>query len=1105
MAKPATNKLMNNPFFANRHQPVINPNQPPIAKSPGQLKSKWQPTAVPKMESPVKIQQTLPEKKQTEAPAETPVSVQHVPETPLPKPAEPKLSEKLIEPPSPVESPVETKPKTESTVASQPDQSLGNDFGSSTPSKMETSPTEQTDRRKSFISSASMESPLPWKSFEIADRPQSQLLSSLGGTEDLDDLIMQLLVSQAVIDAKDFEILSMEEVENLKEQTGNNTAQFYFLLQKHITLTHRIEDQTSKLSLESKMREASQSLARLHHTNKKMAQQSQEQFMASTKKVDQEAKELWRLMKLGSEAQQRLLQHTAGTLSVGVKVLEDQISRRPKKNSRTAPASMNTAADAEEKIRKLTLELRKRNQEVNEQSAELEQLRYEKLNDIEFESNNNVQTKEREIRELRTELEQLHNGLDFLVRRHQLNGHDAQTQPSDILASSSASEDSLSIDGTQGGTDFSFKSFHTSTTSMTDVNTEDDSSTTIPAHTMTLNALDKLLKESQTKLRKTESEAEATRVALVESKKTLSRYEDEEEKRGPKVDADFQKLKTQNDQLLQDLLVLQKDNAKLREDAKLAHKHHESVLESEFSHAKEQLEKMEMDLYSLTELFPMQKSHNSSSELSPVEMAAVKIRDMVSENIRIEETMKSMEAAIKMHEEERENMSAELQAARLQLQLRPLPTTTSPQISTDTRAMEAREKALQRELQQFKSEVFELRSQREEWERNVETKSASESQQAIVVKEMQDKHQHDIQDLTVKHQFKVETLQTKHQGELEPLKAQLLFLEQEKERLQCEAESFEKQFGINKQTLDNMKNELNIKENSISALKLEMRKMKDMLEQKTRSEEALFAAEQQMHKNHDAQMDMLKTEIEDLETKMRHNADQAEELISSKTQRLKATNDQIVQLEQELLQLRDQVSQHTEDQSDSDEVRHLKSEIHELHQSRDMMEKELVITQKQLRDTQEGLLTAQSQFTVRESALLLQSSSIEADFEAIFKEYERLTRNITDFASERQAYDERIHDLLQYKNRIQTELADEKVRSLKMGNESNSTQTLRREFRKLMSDVKAEHQRELAQAEDHRKKLESTLKNIRREEEKLRWEKQSRGVQTNFVFELDTT
>lgn len=62
-----------------------------------------------------------------------------------------------------------------------------------------------------------MESPLPWKSFEIVDRPPSQIVPSMGGTEDLDEMIMQLLVSQAVIDAKDFEILTMEEVENLKE------------------------------------------------------------------------------------------------------------------------------------------------------------------------------------------------------------------------------------------------------------------------------------------------------------------------------------------------------------------------------------------------------------------------------------------------------------------------------------------------------------------------------------------------------------------------------------------------------------------------------------------------------------------------------------------------------------------------------------------------------------------------------------------------------------------------------------------------------------------------------------------------------------------------
>jgi chromosome segregation ATPase len=813
-----------------------------------------------------------------------------------------------------------------------------------------------------------------------------------------------------------------------------------------------------------------------------MVQQSQEQLTASTEKVDMAANELWRITRMGSETQQRLLQHTAGTLSVGVKLLEDELSRIPQKDmsssKRYSHPMMN--ADAEKKIERLKNDLRKRDQEIKSQRAEIEQLRSDNLHDIEFEANNNVQIKEREIRELRTELEQLHNGLDFLVRRHQINGNSNHNQSSDVMTTSSASEDSASWDDSHGGTDFGFKSVHTSTTSITDIRTDEYSSTAVPTHTSTLNALDKLLKHSQSKMQRLESEAEEARVALEQSQQMLVKYELQSQ-RQQEYGKEIEALKSQNIKLQENILELEAENAKHREDAENTHKNNNSVLEKEVEHARQQLEKLEVDLYSLTELLPIEKSHQNSSELSLIELAAVKIRDIVSENMRIEETMKTMESAIQEHETERKKMTAELQASKMQLQSRPA-RTNSPTALMDTRAMEARERALQRELQQFKSEVFELRTQREDWERNVDTKSAADSQHEEMTHQM-------------------EEAKSKHEHEVEMLQGQLDFLGQENERLKCETESFEKQFNHNKQVLDNMKNEINVKENSISTLKLEICKIQEMLEQKIKSENSLFAAEQQMHKNHDAQMEMLNREVGELEAKMRQNAVQAEELIASKNQRLTAANEQIERLEQELMHLRNQVSQYGDKQPDNVEMRRLKAEIEELHRNREMLETELGISQKQLREAQDGLLTAQSQFTVRESALLLQSSSIEADFEAIFKEYERLTRNITDFASERQAYDERIQELLQYKNKIQTELADEKVRCLQMGTESNSTQTLRREFRKLMSDVKAENVRELERAEEERKKLESTLRNIRREEEKRRWEKQSTGVQTNFVFE----
>lgn len=852
--------------------------------------------------------------------------------------------------------------------------------------------------------------------------------------------------------------------------------------QKHISLTNRIEDQTAKLALESKMREASQSLARLHSTNKKMAQQSQDHLIASTQKVDSVAKELWRLTQLGTETQQRLLQHTAGTLSVGVKVLEDELSRRSQKDSSSAKRYSHPPKDieAEEKVAKLTSDLRKRDQEIKRQHAEIELLRSDKLHDMEFESNNNVQAKEREIRELRTELEQLHNGLDFLVRRHQISDHGVRMQPSDAMTTSSSSEDLSSWDDARAGTDFGFKSVHTSTTSITDIRADDFSSTTVPTHTTTLDILDKLLKDAQGKARKIEAEAEDTRIALEQSQQKILRHQ-EDSQRYQKLEKEIDNLKSQNTKLQRDVRTLEADNTKLRQDAESTDKNHNSVLEKEVVHARQQLQKLEADLYGLTELFPMEKSHGISSELSPLEVAAVKIREIVSENISIEESMSSMEAAIKEHEEDHEKITAELQAVKMQLQSRP-PRTNSPTASMDTRAMEARERALQRELQQFKSEVFELRAQRENWERNVDTKSASESQHEAMTNQM-------------------EELNVKHQHEVEMLQSQLDFIGQENERLKRETESFEKQFTHNKKTLDNMKNEIDVKENSISALKMDILKVQEQLEQKIKSEESLFAAEQQMHKNHDAQIDLLKQEVESLEAKMRQNASQFEELMSSKNQRLTAANEQIERLEQDIVNLRNQVAQHSDKRGDSEEVRQLKTEIDGLHRNREMIQSELAITQKQLRETQDDLLTAQSQFTVRESALLLQSSSIEADFEAIFKEYERLTRNITDFASERQAYDERIQELLQYKNQIQTELADEKVRCLQMGSESNSTQMLRKEFRRLMSDVKAEHVRELEKAEEERRKLETTLRNIRREQEKRRWEKQSTGVQTNFVFD----
>lgn len=1038
------------------------------------MKNKWQPVANPKKEDNIHSKQSLTVEKQTIKQNDTPTvpiesSETRPPPVNLSEQLTPNVPELKSQTPAPVRE-ERSVPISPSPAASQPESKEQDQISIPIISKLDTAQKDEPATRKSFISTASLESPLPWQNFENVEGSRLSLPSISNGAEDMDGMLIQLLVSQAVIDAKDFEVLTLEEVETLKQQ--------------HITLMNRLEDQTARLSLESKMREASQSLVRLHSTNRKMALQSQEQLIASTQKVDEVAKEVWRLTRLGSETQQRLLEHTAGTLSVGVKVLEDELSAQLHKLA--SRPSTQTSANTDTRIKQLKIDLLQRDNEIKRHQEEIEHLRAQKLCDMEFETAGDVQAKEREIRELRTEYEHLHNALDFLVRRYQIAEDGIRIQPSDAGTISSASEDSGSWDGVHGGNDFSFKSVHTSTTSIGDVRNDEYSLQHGSVHTATLNSVEKLLKEADLKVRRLESEAEDNRMALAQSQQKIIDLQQNDQS-----DDYLQSLKTltaQRAQLQQEVESLRNENNRIQTEAEKSHKNNASLLENEVAQTRQQLEKLEVDLYGLTELFPVQKSNNVHGDKTPLELAAVKIRDIVQENMMIEEHMSHMASSIKEHEQERDNLMTELQTTRKQLQA--VSTRASSPV-VDTRAIEARERALQRELQQFKSEVFDLRSQREEWERNVNNQLTAE-----ITQEQMDEQ---IATINARHEAQTKAIQ----DELKWAQDQLQSTEQENQRLQCEAESLEKQFKANKQAMDMMKNEINMKDSSISSIKLELDSVKENLIAKTKEEETLFASEQQIHKNHELQTQMLKQELADLDKKMRQNANQAEELISSKNQRLMAANEHIERLENDISQLRKRESSTVSTQPhQSEELQSLRSQMDEICRSRDMMEMELGITQKQLRETQEALLTAQSQFTVRESALLLQCSSIETDFEAIFKEYERLTRNITDFASERHAYDERIRELLQYKNEIQTELADEKVRCLQVGKEPNSTQTLRREFRKLMSEVKAEHVRELERAEEERKKLDAVLRNLRREEEKKRWEKQSRGVQTNFVVDL---
>ncbi|KAK3371581.1 Up-regulated during septation-domain-containing protein [Lasiosphaeria ovina] len=144
-----------------------------------------------------------------------------------------------------------------------------------------------------------------------AERPQSSALVDLK-----DPIQVHLLTETALLDSKKFEILSQEEVDDLKKQIQS--------------LTMRVEQARTNLAIQSKYRDAAISMARLYSPAKsegkrrsllgnRMSDSVKEAEMekqASERRCEELATELFTLEKRLVEPQRRLLQHTAGILQM---------------------------------------------------------------------------------------------------------------------------------------------------------------------------------------------------------------------------------------------------------------------------------------------------------------------------------------------------------------------------------------------------------------------------------------------------------------------------------------------------------------------------------------------------------------------------------------------------------------------------------------------------------------------------------------------------------------------------------------------------------------------------------------------------------------------
>ncbi|KGO38004.1 hypothetical protein PEXP_080200 [Penicillium expansum] len=152
-----------------------------------------------------------------------------------------------------------------------------------------------------------------------------------------DPVAMYLLTETAIGDSTNYEVLSFEEVEELKKEVT--------------LLSTRIQGTKRKLALETKLRDAAQSLGRLYSppsprssgeygtnggsNSNRMSRgifgrsgtsealdKSDSELAVSQRRCEELAQELWKLEKRSQNISQRLLEHTAGVLQMTHKGLK---------------------------------------------------------------------------------------------------------------------------------------------------------------------------------------------------------------------------------------------------------------------------------------------------------------------------------------------------------------------------------------------------------------------------------------------------------------------------------------------------------------------------------------------------------------------------------------------------------------------------------------------------------------------------------------------------------------------------------------------------------------------------------------------------------------
>ncbi|CAG8455314.1 18661_t:CDS:2 [Rhizophagus irregularis] len=809
-----------------------------------------------------------------------------------------------------------------------------------------------------------------------------------------DEMLMQILISQAVIDSKNFEILSLEEVEELKKD--------------HSLLTNRISALTSKLSLESKIREAASSLARLHASNKRLSRQATDHLATANRKVDQVATELWKLTQRAGEVQRKLLQHMAGVLSLGIRKLEEKNSQNPPFSPQNLPQSQATEGNngieklfneimgvkndgengvsdnvSSEKISNLENALQNVHQTLAEARMALKR-KDKEIEELKTKADDTMaEARERTIAELRTELEEIGIRLDIVLRKHK-----ADNRENNNNGSGSDNEDS---DEQYSGTS-SFYRLSTMTTATQHLQKEQYKNIE-----ENLTSLEKALEGYIFKIYKMEQEVSSLKNKSDDEIKTLQNQLQEAINDTNKSQEDLKTEKIKNLEALN-------ENNELKEKVKLT----------------KDLEK---------QIKEMEQRQNEKGNKFGLDEFINRVRAVREENRRLHDQTSLLQARLERILEQMTELKGQ---DKIKQEL----------------------KNTQQELEETKAKLAELEEKAQSAKSQVQSTNERENEM---------------------------------RNELESLREQLM-TSQEKVR----------------------KLEAIMKRQSVLQVVNDGKTIKEEFQQQLATQEQEYEAQMK-------ERDIIIKKTSDLE-----------EMLKSKTRTLDQREVTINRLEGDIVKFKSELAElkaatdgevsnfnnNSEGNNDStilgvgnsggNDLNKLKEELEAAHEELKHLRNDKEKLEAQLRQSKDTLEKSQAAFATREASLEKSSEMMQAELDGINKEFDRLTRNFIDFDGERQKLENSIDNLQKKCEKLENELADEKLKHMGMDavSEPATTATLRKEFRKMMADLRTDQQKLLQRETEEKKKLENTVRNLKREKEAEKWERSTKSTQTGFVVSV---